>query len=450
MIPTDNYSQHIGLVCTHLDQALEQTGFDSLLIYSGNPPLRFRDDQHYPYRCNPQFRWLVPEAYANSWLLYSPGSRPQLLLYQPDDYWHSVPALPDTFWSEQLDIKPWSTSSDLKGLLGGAERRAFLGDDSSCDTNLELGEANPARLNALLDWQRSFKTPYEQDCLREANRIAVRGHRAVARSVQSACSENSLHLAYMKACGQGENKLPYDCIIALNEHAAVLHWTALSSDNKQPKELLSLLIDAGADCFGYGADITRTYAGEIGLFSDLLDAMDAMQEELVGSISVGNSYVDLHRAAQAGIAKILCNFGVLRVSAEQALEQGLLHTFFPHGVGHQLGLQVHDVAGYQSGPDGAVLPAPADCPALRNTRTIEAGQTFTIEPGLYFIESLLRKLYDSDSKSAVNWATVEKLIPYGGVRIEDNIVVLADGVENLTRNAFATAATSAEDQGDYK
>ncbi|MCZ6830420.1 MAG: Xaa-Pro dipeptidase [Gammaproteobacteria bacterium] len=450
MIPNDSYTQHLELVCTQLDQALAETGFDSLLIYSGHAPLRYRDDLHFPFRCNPQFRWLVPDAYARSWLLYTPGTRPQLLLYQPDDYWHSVPALPETFWSEQLDIRPYSAESELKGLLAGAAQRAFLGNRSDCGTDLELGQENPAALNARLDWQRSFKTRYEQDCLREANRIAVRGHRAVARAVQSPCSENSLHLSYMKACGQGENRLPYDSIIALNEHAAVLHWTALSAKTQQPKQILSLLIDAGADCFGYAADITRTYAGEVGLFSDLLESMDNMQQEIVSSITVGRSYVDLHRTAQRGIAKILQDFGVLRVNVDQALDEGVLNTFFPHGLGHLLGLQVHDVAGHQSDRGGATRPPPEDCPALRNTRNIEEDQTFTIEPGLYFIESLLRALYDSDNRKSVNWATVEKLIPCGGVRIEDNIVVLADGVENLTRNAFATATTSAQDQGDYK
>ena len=443
MNSADNYDHHLEWVCAQLEQALAETGFDSLLIYSGHAPLRFRDDQHYPFRCNPQFRWLVPEAFARSWLSYTPGNRPLLLLYQPDDYWHSVPTLPDTAWSELLDNKPYSVDSELKGLLAGGSGRAFLGDSEGSDSSLELGEDNPARLNAMLDWQRSFKTPYEQACLREANRIAVRGHLAVEQAMEFRCSEISLHLAYMTATGQSENRLPYDCIVGLNEHAAVLHWTALSAAAQKPQEILSLLIDAGADCYGYAADITRTYAGEVGLFSDLIEAVDAMQQGLIDSIAVGASYVDLHRAAQRGIASLLHDFGILRASVDEALELGLTNTFFPHGLGHQLGLQVHDVAGQQSERSGGTLAPPEDCPALRNTRTIEADQVFTIEPGVYFIESQLRALFDSNQRKSVNWPTVEQLIPYGGVRIEDNIVVLAEGVENLTRNAFTTASNSA-------
>jgi Xaa-Pro dipeptidase len=449
MIPTDNFSEHLNLVTVQLTQALAETGFDSLLIFSGQPPMRFRDDQHYPFRCNPQFRWLVPEAYANSWLLYKPGERPQLLLHQPDDYWHSVPALPDTFWSEEFDIRPFSEDAGLCKLLAGSGNRAFLGDTDNCATAAETGTDNPPQLNALLDWARSYKTPYEQACLREASRIAVRGHRAVARAMQSACSENSLHLEYMKACGQGETRLPYDSIVALNEHAAVLHWTALSEKVYQPKELRSLLIDAGADCQGYAADITRTYATGVGLYSDLVEAVDSMQQKLVADIVVGNSYVEIHRATQHGVATILRNFGVLKVSADDAMEQGLAGSFFPHGVGHHLGLQVHDVAGQQKDRSGGILPPPGDSPALRTTRTIEVDQVFTIEPGLYFIESLLRGLYDGEHRKSVNWSVVEQLIPYGGVRIEDNVVVQEKGVENLTRNAFATAGTSPEDMGDF-
>lgn len=447
MTVNDIYIQHLELVCDQLDLALAETGFDSLLVYSGQAPLRYRDDLHYPFRCNAQFRWLVPEAYAHSWILYVPGSAPQLLLYQADDYWHSQPSLPQTFWSDQLEIRAYSSDAQLKGLLAATGKRAFLGDRLGLSADLELGEENPAALNARLDWQRSFKTPYEQACLREANRIAVRGHCAIARAMRSSCSEMDLHLTYMKVCGQNDNRLPYDNIIALNEHAAVLHWTALSQQMLQPKEVLSLLIDAGADCRGYAADITRTYASSVGLFSDMVDAMDSVQQGIISSIKVGSSYVDLHRTAQRAIAQVLQDFGVLRVSTDAALEQGVLHTFFPHGLGHQLGLQVHDVAGYQSARDGGEQATPADCPALRNTRNIEADQVLTIEPGLYFIESLLRSLYKSDHSESVNWATVEALAPYGGIRIEDNIVVLPDGVDNLTRTAFATAAASSQDLG---
>jgi len=113
------------------------------------------------------------------------------------------------------------------------------------------------------------------------------------------------------------------------------------------------------------------------------------------------------------------------------------NVFLPHGLGHHLGLQVHDSGGKLAGPEGDPIPQPEAWPFLRNLRPIEAGNVFTIEPGLYFIDSLLAELESSPHGRRVNWDAVASLRPCGGVRIEDNVWVGPDGVRNLTREAFA-------------
>ncbi|MOA46834.1 Xaa-Pro dipeptidase [compost metagenome] len=113
----------------------------------------------------------------------------------------------------------------------------------------------------------------------------------------------------------------------------------------------------------------------------------------------------------------------------------MTNAFFPHGLGHFLGLQVHDAGGFMQDERGTHLPAPEQFPYLRCTRVMEVGQVFTIEPGLYFIDSLLEPLRQSEQGKRVNWNKVEALRPFGGIRIEDNIVLHGDGVENLTRQA---------------
>jgi len=124
------------------------------------------------------------------------------------------------------------------------------------------------------------------------------------------------------------------------------------------------------------------------------------------------------------------------VSAEAAVESGLSAVFYPHGLGHYLGLQTHDVAGLIADADGTPIPRPEGHPFLRLTRTLEAGNVLTIEPGLYFIEPLLRKWRENGDVGAIAWDKVEAFAPYGGIRIEDNMVV-TDGVpRNLTREAF--------------
>jgi Xaa-Pro dipeptidase len=110
--------------------------------------------------------------------------------------------------------------------------------------------------------------------------------------------------------------------------------------------------------------------------------------------------------------------------------------FFPHGLGHYLGLQTHDVAGLIADADGTPIPRPEGHPFLRLTRTLEAGNVLTIEPGLYFIEPLLRKWRENGDAGAIVWEKVEELAPYGGIRIEDNMLVTDGKPRNLTREAF--------------
>ncbi len=131
---------------------------------------------------------------------------------------------------------------------------------------------------------------------------------------------------------------------------------------------------------------------------------------------------------------------LLRLYPQAQLERGITSTFFPHGLGHFLGLQVHDVGGFQAGPEGGTIAKPEGHPYLRLTRTLEPGHVVTVEPGIYFIPMLLAKLRQSADAGAVNWDAVEAMLPFGGIRIEDDVHVTEGAPENLTRNAFRAVA----------
>jgi Xaa-Pro dipeptidase len=139
------------------------------------------------------------------------------------------------------------------------------------------------------------------------------------------------------------------------------------------------------------------------------------------------------------------DFGFVTCSAAEAFDEGITRAFLPHGLGHLVGLQTHDVAGHQVSPDGALAPPPPIYPALRLTRTLEPGFVFTVEPGLYFIPMLLRALRAASPGRHVDWTRVERFLPCGGIRIEDNVLVTAEGHQNYTRAAFAAATDTATD-----
>tara|TARA_B100000586_G_scaffold261470_1_gene228764 strand:- start:494 stop:958 length:465 start_codon:yes stop_codon:yes gene_type:complete len=147
----------------------------------------------------------------------------------------------------------------------------------------------------------------------------------------------------------------------------------------------------------------------------------------------GVDYPEIHLAALNKIGQLLIELDICHGSAEELMKSHVSHLFMPHGVGHLLGLQVHDVGGHQQSINGAIKPPPSDTPSLRNTRELSEGMVFTIEPGCYFIPFLLEPERSQERGKAINWKLVDELYCCGGIRVEDNVLVAEAGVENLTR-----------------
>lgn len=434
---TPLYRDHIAELRSRTDAILAETGFDSLVVFAGAPKRQFLDDMDYPFKVNPHFKaWLPIVDNPHCWLVVRRGAMPEVVYYQPVDYWHKVAGDPDGDWVEHCVVRLIRKPEEAKTFLKNLGKSAYIGEVDARVEDWGLGEANPEALLARLHWARAIKTGYEQECVRLANERAARGHVAARNSFFAGGSTLDIHLDYLRATGHMEHELPYGNIIALNENAAVLHYHECTAQRFAERDLHSFLIDAGASVNGYAADITRTYAYRDGAFKDLVAAMDVMQRELIAGIKAGQIYTDLHVDAHLRIARILQDFDIVRLSPEACVETNVSNTFFAHGLGHFLGLQVHDVGGHQGSPDGAKNPPPSQHPFLRLTRKLEVGHIFTIEPGLYFIPMLLNALRKTEHGKAVNWDRVEEFLPFGGIRIEDNILVRADGVENLTRDAF--------------
>ncbi|WP_199100394.1 Xaa-Pro dipeptidase [Dyella sp. ASV21] len=430
------YSQHLATLRGHADKALALGGFDHLVIAAGTPLRKFLDDQDYPFVANPHFRhWLPLTDAPGSWIVYTPGKKPKLVFLQPKDYWHVVPAAPSGYWVEHFDIVIVRNATDAVAELPAATtRRAIIGPECPSMPGAEAN--NPQTVLDYLHWHRSYKTAYELELMREASRIGARAHRAAEHAFRAGESEFAIHMAYLAAARQIDAELPYASIVALNEHGAVLHYTHF--DRTAPAQSRSFLIDAGASAAGYASDITRTYAAAgHDEFQALIDSVDAAQRDFAARVRPGQSYPELHIHAHHVLATVLREHGVIRMDAERAVATGVTSVFFPHGLGHPIGLQVHDVAGFQQNEMGGSIARPAGHPYLRMTRTLEPGMVVTIEPGLYFIDMLLDELRAKPEANDIDWKKVEALRPYGGIRIEDDVVCTHETPENLTRDAFA-------------
>jgi Xaa-Pro dipeptidase len=431
------YGDHIQTVMARHDHALEQAGASHAVIYSGNPKLAFLDDYHHPFKANPHFvSWAPLTALPFSYIVYTPGSTPVLIYYQPHDYWHVVPGAPGGYWTSQFDVRVVHSTEDIAAHLP-EDREKCIAIGEFADEALAFGieRVNPTTAVNILHFARGVKTEYELAVMRLAAERGATGHVAAEAAFRAGKSEFDIHRAYCKAGSHTDPELPYGNIIALNEHGAVLHYTDLDRD--VPGAIRSFLIDAGAQVHGYASDITRTYSNGDQRFQDLIDRMDAMELEIIGRVQAGIDYRELHVGTHKTLATLLVDAELAIGDPETLLETGVTSAFFPHGLGHLLGIQVHDVGGHQENEAGTIIDPPSGHPFLRLTRALEEDMVLTIEPGLYVIDMLLENLRGTPAENHVNWDTVDWLRPYGGVRVEDDIRVMANGQENLTRDAFA-------------
>lgn len=430
------YPAHFDALTRTYDQALAKSGFDAVVIGAGVQTMRFLDDQPLPFRANPLLQqWLPLQEHPQACLLYRPGSKPQAMVVTADDYWHQAPPVPARPWNRLIDVLEVSDAQQAWDALGSLPARtALLGPPAQWLDFSTRAEANPAGLLNRLHYSRAVKSGWEVECIAAANRRAVLGHRAAASALAAGGTEFDILLAFLGACGQTADELPYPAIVAGDVNAATLHYQFYQRDLAP---VHSLLIDAGCQQHGYASDVTRSYAMTGNTeFADLLAAMEQVQLRLCALVRPGLAFAELQTLAHREIAGLLSTSGLVKASPEAILDAGLTSAFFPHGLGHLLGLQVHDVGGHLADPDGSVLQAPADYPRLRLLRTLEPGFVLTIEPGLYFIPSLLEPLKKHALGRQIDWVKIERLGPSGGIRIEDNVCVTADGADNLTRTAF--------------
>jgi Xaa-Pro dipeptidase len=417
------------------EETLAAAGYDSVVIHSGALKKRTEfDDQYWSLRATPHFQHWVPLAEAECAIVHENGKKPKLVWFKDGSYWEKPAPLETDHWLASFDVIEVTAPEDAPEHFPKG-RVAFIGEEKARGESWGFAAADigPTDLSLRLDQLRVKKTPYEVLCLEEANRRAARGHDAVAKAFRAGdASELELHLLYLRATGQDDPETPYKNIVALGANAATLHHIKYGRRSPGAPGSQALLLDAGATFQGYCSDITRTFvkgAGPVAAaFGSLVESVEKFQKRLCDDVAIGKKYEALHEQAHREVGAALRDAGVTTLDVDLAVSGGVTRAFFPHGLGHSLGLQCHDVG------CALVKPKPEN-PFLRNTTTIAEGQVFTIEPGIYFIDALLEPVKKGPHAGAIDWKLVGELAKMGGVRIEDDVVVTAgkSAIRNLTR-----------------
>lgn len=296
---------------------------------------------------------------------------------------------------------------------------------------------NKSVLHTHISECRVIKSPEELEILRYTNKISSEAHKEVMRQIRPGMAEfqlESIFLNYTYFNG-GCRHMSYTCICATGSNAAVLHYGHAGAPNdKILHDGEICMFDMGAEYACYASDISCSYPVN-GKFSDkqrivyqaVYDSNLAVQK----AIRPGVKWTDMHLLADRVHLTELKAHGLLQGDVEDMIAAHLGGTFMPHGLGHLLGIDTHDVGGY---PEGV---SRIDAPGIRKLRTarvLEAGMVLTVEPGIYFIDSLLDKaLQDPVLSKFLVADKISEFRGFGGVRIEDDIVVTADGIELLTQ-----------------
>jgi len=434
--PAQTYANHVATLTSKYEQIL--AAGQSVLIHSGTEHHYFGDDRAIVFQAFGHFAHWLPVNRPDHFVLVRAGDKPRYFQVVPQDFWYDqslqIDADLEPAIHEAFDVVRLSSIDDVakQTELTVCD---YLGPDPSWAAAQGIAQAktNAPALLAPLDFARAVKAKYEIDQLRLANQQGLVGHAAAAECFLGGGSEFEIHNAFLQACSLLEYETPYTNIVGLDTNAAVLHYQHKSRTRVPNAQLL--LIDAGSRINGYGSDITRTTPSQHchPVMDSLITGIEALELEIVASVKPGVAYPALHDQAIAGVASLLVEHGIAKVAKSELIERRLAHAFMPHGVGHLLGIQVHDVGGHQRNASGGRIEPPAHSPALRTTRMLSEDMVFTVEPGLYFIPMLLDPLRTGYAREALNWPLIDELIPSGGIRIEDNIRVTATGAENLTR-----------------
>jgi len=227
----------------------------------------------------------------------------------------------------------------------------------------------------------------------------------------------------------------YPCICPVGPRNTYLHYGHTNNPNAEAMEAGALTLrDMGAEYHGYSADVTCTYPLS-GQFTqeqrNVYEAVWAAVQAVEHTIRPGVCYKDMHRLAQRTMLEELKKVGLFVGDVDGMMKVNLMHHFMFHGLGHSLGLDVHDVGGYEPGVSRTDDPSIEE--NLRLGRTLQEGMVITVEPGCYFTPFLLEQALADDGKACfINRECLDAHRSVGGVRIEDDVVITATGCRVLT------------------
>ncbi|XP_077278308.1 dipeptidase C isoform X2 [Temnothorax americanus] len=431
---------------------------DFYVILQGGVEVPFNDtDINWPFRQESYFQWAFgveePGCYGaielakGTSLLFVPRLSPEYAIWQGklhtlDDFKERY-AVDEVYYTDEIASVLLKKDAKYMLLLSGENSDSRLVKPQADFDGIKKIPGDNEVLHAEIAELRVTKTPEEIEVMRYVVKISSEAHKAVMRSVRPGMPEykaEACFLNYVYAVG-GCRHVSYTCICGSGHNSSILHYGHAGAPNaKVIQDGDMCLFDMGGNYCGYAADITCSFPAN-GKFTEdqklIYNAVLKARDAVIKAAKPGVSWPDMHLLANRVMLTALKEGGLLVGDVEDMIKEGLNEIFQPHGLGHLLGLDVHDVGGYLGYPSGrSLIPERPTAPGVRKLRTarkLEAGMVLTVEPGCYFIDTLLdQALANPEQSKFLVKDQLQRFRGFGGVRIEDDVLITETGVENLT------------------
>ncbi|RMZ86407.1 hypothetical protein DV736_g6367, partial [Chaetothyriales sp. CBS 134916] len=395
------------------------------------------DDQADTFRQRRYFFYLsgckLPDAYLtynipkSHLTLYIPPINPDSVI------WAGLPESPEEAL-RNYDVDEVKYTNDVNASLaqqGSSTPTVYAIPEQVSDhiTFLPFASTELTSLREAIDECRVVKDTYEVALIRKANEISTLAHIEAQKAARNASNEEQLYGAFIGTCiANGAHEQAYHSICASGTSCSTLHYIR----NDQPlRNRLNILLDAGAEYDCYCADITRTFPLS-GTFSPesqtIYDIVKEMQEEAFKLLHAGVEWESVHEKTHRVATKGLLKAGILVGLEDEIFAKRISVAFYPHGLGHYLGMDTHDTGGHANYNDPDIM-----FKYLRVRGKVPAGAVITVEPGVYFCKFIIEPmLHDKELSKYIDQKVLEKYWEVGGVRIEDDVLITETGFENLT------------------
>jgi Xaa-Pro aminopeptidase len=420
-----------------------------LVLIAGNTelPINYKSNV-YPFRQDANMLYFTGINKPNCWLIIDIEANNEILFVPKPEADHEI-------WCGKSDsIDDYRQKSGISQIKTVNELSAFLHNKPFLFTPIYNHEvllqlsrySNKTTLQLESDYSdslikavvslRSIKEKYEVEAIMHEINVAAQMHAAASQLACEGETEQAIYARITEICLQQGSRLAFNPIITINGH--ILHNPNYINSLKSGQ---LLLVDAGSESTeGYASDITRTTPVNQKFSTEQAEIYNIVlyaNQQAIALCKAGIAFAEVHKQAALNIAQGLKAIGIMKGNMNEAVDQGAHALFFPHGIGHMLGLDVHDMEAlgedYVGYNQTFVRSKQFGLSNLRLAKPLEAGNVVTIEPGIYFIPALIEQWkHNRICNQYINYNILDKYLNFGGIRIEDNVMVTASGSENLS------------------